>query len=67
MYDIYHISLLKQETTRKGRVDKNVRQINFDTDNNNKKYKVETICNSMVYAKKSELGYLLLGLYYLIF
>ena len=37
----------------------------LDIGNNSRKYKVKTICNSMVYIKKS-VGYLL-GLYYLIF
>ena len=38
------MSLLEQDTTRKGRVDKEVRQIEFDAGNNNSgKYKVEAI------------------------
>lgn len=48
-------------------MDENVRQIDFDVDNNdNKKYKVEAISNSAVYAKELKLDYLL-RLYYLVF
>ena len=67
IYDIFHISLLEQDTTRKGRVDeKTVEQLKFEASSDNKEYKVEGIYNIAVYAKESEAGYLL-GLYYLIF
>ena len=60
------MSLLKQDIIRKERVDEEVRQMEFDLeDNHSGKYKVEAIWDSMIYARKSELGYLL-GLYYLI-
>ena len=60
------MSLLKQDTTKKRRVDKKVRQIEFDTgDNESGEYKVEAIWNSTIYARESELGYLL-GLSYLV-
>lgn len=40
--------------------------MDFDANNNNKKYKVKTIRNSAVYAKQSKSSYLL-RLYYLVF
>ena len=55
--------LLKQDTTRKERVDKKVPK--FDAGNkDSKKYKVETIWHSAVYARESKKH--LPGLYYLI-
>ena len=39
--------------------------INVKTNNKSKEYKIEIICNNIVYAKKLEKIYLL-GLYYLI-
>ena len=44
MYDVFYISLLEQNINKKGQVDENVKQINFDAGNNeSKKYKIETI------------------------
>ena len=60
------MSLLKQDTTRKKLVDKN-NTTKLDAKNDkSKKYKVEEICNSVVYTKVSESGHLP-GLYYLVF
>ena len=60
------MSLLEQDITKKGRVDKKVRQMEFDIgDDESGEYKLETIRDSMVYARESESGHLL-GLYYLI-
>ena len=60
------MSLLEQDTTRKGRVDKKVRQMEFDVgDDENGEYKVEAIRDSAVYARKSESSHLL-GFYYLV-
>ena len=56
------MSLLEQDTNRKGRVDENVTE--FEAGNNGK-YEVEGIRNSAVYAKESVAGHLP-GLYYLI-
>ena len=50
---------------RKGRVDKKSLQLEFEDDGEGEEYKVEAICDSAVYAKKSESGQLP-GLYYLI-
>ena len=59
------MSLLKQVTTRKKRVDeKHATELNASKDNG--KYKVGTIYNNTVYTRKLESGYLL-KLYYLVF
>ena len=60
------MSLLEQNTTRKGRVDKKTLQLEFEDDDKGKKYEFEVICNSAVYAKELESGQIP-GLYYLIF
>ena len=61
---MFHVSLLKQNTTRKGRVSKKVLELDANS-KNNEEYKVEVIWNNIIYANKLELGYLL-GLYYLV-
>ena len=66
MHNVFHVSLLEQDTTRKGWVDKEVRQIEFNAgDDDSGDYKVEAIRDSAVYAKESESGHLP-GLYYLV-
>lgn len=55
--------LLEQDIIRKKQVDKN-NIIELDI-GNNKKYKIEAIYNSMVYAKESKLEHQL-GFYYLV-
>ena len=46
------MSLLEQDTTKKGQVDEKVRKIKIDIrDNNSGEYKVEVIWDSAVYAK----------------
>ena len=62
MHNIFHLSLLKQDTTRKERVDKLVTNLKTG---NSKEYEIEAIWDSTVYVKKSESGQLP-GLYYLI-
>ena len=54
------MSLLKQNTTKKGQVDDNITElIELDANNNESgEYKVEAIYNSAVYAKKLESGHL---------
>lgn len=64
IHNIFHMSLLKQDITKKRQVDEKVRQINFEV-GNNKEYKIEAIWNSMVYARESDLGYLP-RIYYLV-
>lgn len=56
------MSLLKQDTIKKKQVEIAI-ELNK---NNNKEYKVEAICNSEVYTKKSDSGHHLPDLYYLI-
>ena len=60
----FHVSLLEQDTTRKERVDKWVKELEPKA-GDSKEYKVETIWNSAVYANKLESNQLP-GLYYLI-
>lgn len=43
--------LLEQNTTRKGQIDKNITQLEFEFDNS-EDYKIDGICNSVVYNKK---------------
>ena len=65
MHDVFHVLLLKQDTTSKKQVDiKDVTELDTNK-NDNRKYKVESIHNSAIYAKKS-MGHLL-RLYYLVF
>lgn len=64
IYSIFHVLLLKQDTIKKKRADKNAAQLEFEA-GNNKKYKVEGIQNSTVYVIESEAGHLS-GLYYLV-
>ena len=66
IHNVFHIFLLEQDTTRKGRVDKKTaEQLEFETGGNNKEYKIEGICDSAVYAWKSEADHLLY-FYYLV-
>ena len=66
IHDVFHVSLLEQDTTRKGRVDEEVRQMEFDAgDDESGEYKVEAIRDSAVYARESESGHLP-GLYQLV-
>ena len=59
--------LLEQDITRKGRINKKiVKQLKFKAGSNNEEYKVESICNSAVYARELKAGNLP-GLYYLVF
>ena len=62
IHDVFHVSLLEQDTTRKGRVDENVTEFEAGND---EEYEVEVIRNSAVYAKESVAGHLP-DLYYLI-
>ena len=60
------MSLLEQNTTRKGWVnEKTAEQLQFEAGSNNEEYKVEGICDSAVYTMELEAGHLL-GLYYLV-
>ena len=57
IYDVFHVSLLEQDITRKGRVhEENVEEL--DAGDNSGECKVEAICDSAVYARESESGHL---------
>ena len=56
------MSLLEQDTKRKGRMDD---KTELDTDDNSGDYEVKVIWDSAVYARKLESGHLP-GLYYLV-
>ena len=65
IHDVFHVSLLEQDTTRKGRMNELFPEPEPEFDaGDNKEYEVEAIMDSTVYAKKAE-GYLP-GLYYLV-
>ena len=54
IHDVFHVSLLKQDTTRKGWVDEEAKQMEFDAgDNESGEYKVEAIRDSAVYTRES--------------
>ncbi len=59
-HDVFHESLLEQDTTRKRQVEIAIELNEGDSE----EYKIEVICNSAVYAKKLE-GHLP-DLYYLV-
>ena len=63
IYDVFHVSLLEQNTTSKGRVNENV--VELDASNKCGKYKVKAIWHNAVYAKESKSGHQS-GLYYLV-
>ena len=64
MHNVFHVSLLEQDTTKKERVDKRVKELEFEA-GDIKEYQLETIQDSAVYASKLESDQLP-GLYYLI-
>ncbi len=65
IHDVFHVSLLKQDTTRKGRRDKALPEPEkkFEA-GNNKEYEVEAIINSAVYGQQANDE--MPGLYYLV-
>ena len=65
IHDVFYVSLLEQNPTRKEGVNKlfSEPELEFDT-GNIKEYKVEAIKDSAIYAKEAE-GHLL-SLYYLV-
>ena len=64
IHDVFHVSLLEQDTTRKGRVDENDAAELDASDNEGGEYEVEAIRDSAVYAR-GPAGHLP-GLYYLV-
>ena len=66
IHDVFHVSLLEQDTTKKGRVNDMKLDFEFEAgDNKDKEYEVNGIWDSAVYAKESATGQLP-GLYYLV-
>ena len=63
IYDVFYVSLLEEDTTRKGWIDKTT-QLEFEA-GNNKEYEMEEIWDSAMYIMELEMGHLL-GLYYLV-
>ena len=61
IYDVFHVSLLEQDTTRMERVDKKFMKLEAG---DSKEYKMEEIRDSTLYANKVK-GHLP-GLYYLV-
>ena len=63
IHDVFHVSLLEQDTTKKGQV--NDTQLNFEFEaGDDKEYEVDGIRDSAVYARES--AGQLPGLYYLV-
>ena len=63
IHDVFHLSLLENNTTKKGQVDKTTSQLEFKGNiGDGEDYEVEAIRDNAVYARESE-GYLS-GLYY---
>ena len=62
IHDVFHVSLLEQDTTRKGRVHE---AEELDAGDDSGEYEVEAIWDSAVYARESKSGHLP-GLYYLV-
>ena len=62
IHNVFHVSLLEQDTTKKKRVEK---VPELDAGDNSEEFKVEAIWDSTVYTIKSKLGHLPV-LYYLV-
>ena len=60
------MSLLEQDITRKGRVDKKTLPLEFEDNGKSEEYEAEAICDSAVNVKGLESSQLP-GLYYLIY
>ena len=66
IHDVFHVSLLEQDTTKKRQMNELFPEPEPEFDaGNNKEYKVKAIINNAVYAKEAE-GHLP-SLYYLVF
>ena len=64
IHNVFHVSLLGQDTTRKGRVDENATELDV-VGNDSSEYKIEAIRHSAIYTRESESGHLP-KLYYLV-
>ena len=65
IHDIFHVTLLEQDTTRKDWVDNENNAVELDVHNKSKEYKMEAIQDSAIYVKESKSGHLP-DLYYLV-
>ena len=65
IHNVFHMSPLEQDTTRKRWVDENTTELDIGK-NDSGEYKLEAIRDSTLYARESESGHLP-GLYYLVF
>ena len=63
IYDVFHVSLLEQDTTRKEQEDIKILQLEYEDNSKGKEYEVEAICDSLVYVMELKSSQLL-GLYY---
>ena len=64
IHDVFHVLLLEQDTTKKGRVhEENVEDLDAGDDSG--EYEIEVIWDSAVYVRESKSGHPL-GLYYLV-
>ncbi len=66
IHNVFHVSLLEQDTIRKGQVDKTTSKLEFKNDGAGEEYEIEAIRDSAVYAKELDSGHHLPGLYYLV-
>ena len=64
IHNVFHVSLVEQNINKKGRVSKKVPELDAGN-KNNKKYKLEAIWDSAVYANKLKSSHLP-GFYYLV-
>ena len=64
VHNVFHVSPLEKDTTRKGPVSKKVLELDASNEDS-KEYKIEAIWDSAVYANKLESGHLQ-DLYYLV-
>ena len=55
MHNVFHVSLLEQDNTKKEQVDKRVNKLKLEA-GNSKEYMVDTNWDRAVYASKLELG-----------
>ncbi len=54
IYNVFHVSLLEQDTPRKGRVDKTLPEPEKDVEfeaRDNKEYEIEAIIESAIYGQ----------------
>ena len=63
IHDVFYVSLLEQDSTKKGQVDDENGEL--DANNKNGEYELEAIWESKIYVRESESGHLP-GLYYLV-